>query len=634
MLTRPDPRRTDEAAPQRPGGAAAGIDASIVPASGDPFSFDAERYENLPAWPIFMRVVRECIMPHWWLFAVSVGCMGAAAATSGLTPILLQRMGDDVFVGKSPTLLVLLPLLLLLVTVIRALGAWMGSVADASLGSRIVAELRFRMLDTIAAADLAWIQGFNSGRFVSACIGDTNTVNMAGTRIITGIFQNGLTVVCLLGAMFYLDWRMSLVVMLGVPVAVVNLNRQKRRVRHASGRTFQESGVLSSRLTQTLQGMRVVKAYGQEQAEAQRLRDTVRLLRKYLMKATRAKAAVGPVWDIGMGLGVAGALFYGGWQGIYGHVTLGHFMGFIAAGLMVVQPMKALANIQTTLIEGLIAAARVFAVIDYPSHVVEAASAKPLQISGGAISLRNVDFGYEAGRSALADLTLEIPAGQKVALVGPSGAGKSTVLNLILRFFDPARGSVLIDGHDIRDATIASLRGSMALLTQDPVLFDETIATNICYGSEGASEEAMIAAAKAAAAHDFILQLPKGYDTLVGEAGNRLSGGERQRVALARAMLRNSPIILLDEPTSALDSQSEAKVQEAMAHLFAGRTVVMIAHRLSTVQRADKICYMEDGRVLESGTHAELLALGGRYAGLVERQFNAGGERTKAGALG
>ncbi len=498
-------------------------------------------------------------------------------------------------------LLVVLPFLVVLVISGRAISGWLGSVADASLGTKIVAELRFRMFDTIAAADLAWIQGFSSGRFVSACMGDTAAVNQAGTKVITGVFQSGLTVVFLLCAMFYLDWRLSIVVLLGAPFAILNLSRQKKRVRHASGRTFQESGALSSRLTQTLQSMRVVKAYGQEQAETKRLRETVRSLRKYLMKATRARASVGPVWDIGMGLGVAGALFYGGWEGIYGSVTLGHFMGFIAAGLMVVQPMKALATVQTTLIEGLIAAARVFAVIDYPSRVTEAPGAKALSLAGGAISFRNVDFGYETGRLALSDFNLEVPAGHKVALVGPSGAGKSTVLNLILRFYDPESGTVAIDGHDVRAVTIASVRSAMALLTQDPVLFDETIAANIRYGSEDASEEAMIAAAEAAAAHDFILKLPKGYETLVGETGNRLSGGERQRVAFARAMLRNSPIILLDEPTSALDAELEAKVQEAMLRLLAGRTVVMIAHRLATVQRADKICYMENGRVLEFG---------------------------------
>jgi subfamily B ATP-binding cassette protein MsbA len=604
---------------------------SDKPFSG--FSFDAQSYDDIDAWPVFKRIVRECIKPHRRLFLMSAATMGISAATSGVIPILLQRMGDDVFVGKNPTLLIVLPIAMITIMTIRSLCGWVGSVVDASLSTKIVAELRFRMFDTIAAADLAWIQGFPSGRFVSACISDVGAVNAAGTGIITGAFRNGLTFVFVFSAMFYLDWRMSLVVMIGAPVAILNLNRQKKRIKRAAGLSYQESGNLSSRLTQTLLSMRVVKAYGQETAEAMHLRKVVRNLRKYAMRATRAGASIGPVWDIGIGIGVTAALFYGGWQGIYGTVTLGHFMGFIAAALMIVSPLKGLSGIQTTLITGLIAAARVFAVIDYPSHVTEKPGAKPLPIAGGGISFRNVDFGYDPNRLVLSDFNLDIPAGKRVALVGPSGAGKSTVLNLILRFFDPERGSVSIDGYDVRDVTIVSVRGAMALLTQDPVLFDDTIAANIRYGSEGTSDEAMIAAAEAAAAHDFIVQLPNGYLSHVGEAGNRLSGGERQRIAFARAMLRNSPIILLDEPTSSLDAASEAKVQEAMNRLLAGRTVVMIAHRLATVQRADKICYMENGRVLEEGTHTELIALGGKYAHLVEKQFLFDERQTNPAAI-
>jgi subfamily B ATP-binding cassette protein MsbA len=274
-----------------------------------------------------------------------------------------------------------------------------------------------------------------------------------------------------------------------------------------------------------------------------------------------------------------------------------------------------------TLVEGLLAGERVFALIDYASHVTEKRGAKALDVSAGAISFRNVDFAYEGGGPVLADFNLDIRPGEKIALVGPSGAGKSTVLNLILRFYDPKGGAILIDGQDLRDVTIPSVRAASALLTQDPVLFDDSIAANIGYGSEGASEEAIASAAEAAAAHDFIMRLPDRYQTWVGESGNRLSGGERQRIAFARAMLRDTPIVLLDEPTSALDAESEAKVKEAMDHLLAGRTVVMIAHRLSTVQKADRICYMEGGRILESGTHAELVKKRGKYARMVQTQL-------------
>jgi subfamily B ATP-binding cassette protein MsbA len=597
------------------------------------FTFDALLEQDHSRAPVFKRLVRECIVPHWRNVMISVGSMIVAAATAGAVPFVLQKVGDDVFVAKNATYVLLLPALLVLAVLIRAVSDWISTVAEASLGTKIVAELRFRMFDTIAAADLAWIQGNHSGRFVSTFISDTSVIDRSATRVMVGLFRNAMSALFLLGAMFYMDWRLSLFVLIAAPLAILNLGKQRGRIRRASGRGIREASELNSMLTQTLQSMRVVKAYGQEANETRRFRQIVHNLRKYIMKATRTRAAVGPVWEIMSGLGFAAAILYGGWQGIYGNVSLGHFMGFMTAALLAFQPMKQLASIGATLSEGLLAAERVFSVIDYSSHVTEKRGAKPLHVTEGTVSFRDVGFSYESGGPILTGFSLDIPAGQKLALVGPSGAGKSTVLNLALRFFDPQSGSILVDGQDLRDVTIASVRAASALLTQDPVLFDDTVAANISYGSEGADEEAVIAAAESAAAHDFIRLLPDGYQTLVGEGGNRFSGGERQRIAFARAMLRNTPILLLDEPTSALDAESEAKVQAAMNRLLVGRTVIMIAHRLSTVQKADRICYMEDGRIVESGTHAELVARRGRYARMVQTQL-LGGESELAVAGG
>jgi ATP-binding cassette, subfamily B, bacterial MsbA len=600
---------------------------------GSKFTFDARPDSEYVAWPTFKRLFRECVLPHWRILAITIAAMAFVAATAGAMPFLLQMIGDDVFVAKDQTLVTVLPILVVVIITARAAGDWIATVAEGSLSSKIVADLRIRMFDTIAAADLAWIQGFHSGRFVSAFLSDVSIVDRAGTRAFTSVVKNGLTVLFLGGAMFYMDWRLSLIVLIGAPLAVFNLGKQKRRIRRATGRSLQETGNLNSMLSQTLLGMRVVKAYGQEANEAKRLRRIVHNLRKYIMKGTRSRAAVGPAWEAFTGIGIAAVIFYGGWQGIYGNVTLGHFMGFMTAGLLAFQPMKSLATTQASISEGLLAAQRVFSVIDYSSLVTEAPGAKPLQVRAGAITFRDVSFSYDQGGPVLNRFSLEVPAGSKLALVGPSGAGKSTVLNLILRFFDPEAGSILIDGQDLREATIASVRGASALLTQDPVLFDDTIGANIAYGSEWASEDAIMAAADAAAAHDFIMRLPDGYQTRVGEGGIRLSGGERQRIAFARAMLRNTPILLLDEPTSALDADSEAKVQLAMERLLQGRTVVMIAHRLSTVKKADIICCMENGRIVEAGTHAELVARRGRYAGMVEAQL-LGGESHFASAGG
>ncbi|MBL4646593.1 MAG: ABC transporter ATP-binding protein, partial [Rhizobiales bacterium] len=361
--------------------------------------------------------------------------------------------------------------------------------------------------------------------------------------------------------------------------------------------------------------------YSQEGQEEARFSASVRRIIDHLMKQARASSAMGPATEALTGVGFALAIFYGGWQGIEGNVTMGSFMGFMTAAMLAYQPLKALAGLQGKLTQGTEAAKRVFALIDHQPTVDEIETAEPLLVSDGEIIFENVSFAYNKDVPVVRNFSFTIPAGKKIALVGASGSGKTTLINLLMRFFDPDEGRILIDGQDVRTSKLSTVRGATALLTQDPILFDDTIMENIRYGSEGKSDEEIMLAAHGAAADEFITELPEQYDTQVGEAGGLLSGGQRQRIAIARAMLKGAPILLLDEPTSALDSKSESKVQAALETLFAGRTVLMIAHRLSTVKNADIICVLDQGQLVESGTHDELFALDGLYADFCKMQM-------------
>ncbi|MGQ3032196.1 MAG: ABC transporter ATP-binding protein, partial [Ferrovibrionaceae bacterium] len=377
-------------------------------------------------------------------------------------------------------------------------------------------------------------------------------------------------------------WQLSLITCVVFPVVMVYSRRLSRKARKGSARSQEETGKLTSILSETFEGARLVKAYGMEARETERTRVSVMERLRHTMKVTRARAASSPATEALGGVAVAIAIMYGGWQAMDGKATLGTFASFITALLMAYQPLKSLANLNTNLQEGLAAADRLFRVLDTEPTIKDAPDARPLAVTGGEIRFEDVSFAY-GNEPVLANLDLTVPAGQKVALVGASGAGKSTILNLIPRFYEVSAGRVVIDGQDIRQVTLASLRGAMALVSQESTLFDDSVRGNIPYGRPDATQEQIEAAARAAAAHDFIVALPEGYDTQVGENGLKLSGGQRQRLAITRAMLRGAPILLLDEATSALDAEAERQVQLALRRLMQGRTTLVIAHRLSTV---------------------------------------------------
>jgi subfamily B ATP-binding cassette protein MsbA len=479
-------------------------------------------------------------------------------------------------------------------------------------------------------SDLAALNAVHSGQFVSGFLYDATLMRDALTMSVTAIFLEFLSMIGLLGYALISDWQLGLLMLVVLPAIAWAMERIGGSMRRAAARGMQETGDLSVVLSEALDGRRIIKSYGLEQHSIGRVDERLKTRLETLLKAVRLRAASAPLTDVFLGAVVALVLFVAGWQHLHGQITLNTFVAFLSAMLLAQQPVRNISQALPVAATGIAAASRIFHAIDARPTLVNAPGAKTLKVerapAGGAVRLSNVGFAYHGGAdAALAHVDIEIAPGSKVALVGPSGAGKSTIFNLLLRFYEVDAGGIAIDGHDIRQVTLASLRASMALVNQEAILFDESVADNIALGRPGASRAQIQEAAKDAAAHDFIMELPQGYDTRIGEGGLKLSGGQRQRVAIARAMLKNAPILLLDEATSALDTTSERQVQEALSRLMRDRTTIVIAHRLSTVLDADRIYVMDKGTVVESGTHAELVAKGALYASLYRHDFDEAG---------
>lgn len=576
---------------------------------------------------LIRRIAKVYLKPLWKYLVIALIAMVFMAATTGALPFMMQQVIDKVFVAKDQALLFVLPVVVMGIMILRAGGEYVSRISMAKISNEVVGALRVDMFQSLTRADIGYLEAMHSGRFVSAFMTDVEMVNQAAAGTLTSLVKNGLTALFLVGAMFVLDWFLALLVLLGAPFAIYFMGRQRTKIRKSTRGMLRETGDLSSIIGQMLRGVRIIKAYGQEDLEEARFSNSIRRIIAHLMRKARAQSAMGPVTEALTGVGFAAAILYGGWQGINGNLSLGSFSGFMTAAMLAYQPLKALAALQGQLTQGTEAAKRIFTLIDHAPKINDDNSAGPLEIIKGEITFEDVSYAYDDKNLVLQDFSLTIPAGKKVALVGPSGSGKTTLMNLTMRFFDPVKGRVLIDGHNVATKSISSVRAGTALLTQDPILFDDTVKANIQYGMQDVSEEQLYNAAKAAAAHDFIEELPQGYDTNVGEAGSLLSGGQRQRIAIARALLKSAPILLLDEPTSALDPGSEAKIQKALESLFVGRTVLMIAHRLTTVRDADLICVLDKGRLVESGTHDELIAMDGLYSAFCKSQFNDGSEK-------
>ncbi|HBC52623.1 MAG TPA: ABC transporter permease, partial [Alphaproteobacteria bacterium] len=476
--------------------------------------------------------------------------------------------------------------------------------------------------------DVAWLRENHSGKLIAHFLNDAVLMREAVSRAITGIAKDFLTLLFLIGVMFYQDVWLTFIAIFVLPAVAVFVRQLARRMRKSVTHGMEETGNLSTMLAEALEGVRVVRAYGREDHEIDRVSHSINLRLEHIMRGVRARSAASPITEALTGIAIAAAIYYAGARAISGEMELNHFVAFLGAMMLAYQPLKSLATLSTALQEGLAAAARSFAVLDIAPKVKDEDTAEMRQISEGRIRFRDVSFSYGGGVPALRQIDFEIAPGETIALVGPSGAGKSTILNLIPRFYDVTEGAVEIDGHDVKQFTLQSLRAGMAVVTQEQFLFDDTIRANIAYGRQDATDAEIERAARAADAHNFISLLRDGYDTIVGESGLKLSGGQRQRIAIARAMLKDAPILLLDEATSALDTESERLVQAALDKLLRGRTALVIAHRLSTVMNADRIHVMVDGRIVETGTHAQLLMQDGVYARLCRTQFDMGDQAT------
>jgi len=581
---------------------------------------------------LIVRLAREFMRPHARHIALAALLMGLAAASTASRAWLMQPVLDRIFVGRDGSLLWLLAGLALTLAIAKGLCDYGSAVQMIRVGQRIIADVQKALFARLMRADLAYFQAHPTGTLISRFTSDAVLLRGAAANVLGGMGKDAITVAFLVAVMFYQDWLLGLVSFFIFPLAIHPIVGIGRRIRRVAANTQAEIGQLTTLLSQTFQGARHVKAYGMEAYEERRATGLFERLFALIVRAGRTRSRASPMMEALGGAAIAAVILYGGHQVIAGVRTPGALFSFITALLLAYQPLKNLANLNASLQEGLAAAERVFEVLDIEPTIRDRPGAKPLRITGGEIRFDSVSFGYASGVVALDDVSLTVPAGRTVALVGPSGAGKSTILNLIPRFFDVGEGSIAIDGQDVRSVTLASLRGAIALVAQEVSLFDDTVRANIAYGRFGASEAEVEAAAQAAGASRFIDELPDRYDTLVGEHGVRLSGGQRQRIAVARAMLKDAPILLLDEATSALDSESERQVQAALRALMLGRTTLVIAHRLSTVQGADLICVVDRGHIVEIGCHEELLGAGGLYCRLHTIQFADQRSQTTAAA--
>ncbi len=571
------------------------------------------------------RRLLQFVVPYWRRLLVAMICMGGVSAITAAFALLTKQVLDDVFINKDVFMLKVLPLAIIGLGVLKGLFNFAQGYLMNYVGQRVVADVRERLYDHLQTLSLSFFDRTPTGVLMARITNDVAAIQGAVSNAVTGMIKDFFTAVGLVGVVFYRNWQLALIAMLVFPLAAFPFVRFGRKLRKVSRKSLQTMAYINTFLQETIFGHRIVKAFGMESYESRRFAEANNRYFRYLMKKVKVRALSTPVMELLAYVGIGSFIWIGGYYVIEGKMTPGEFFSFMTALALLYDPLRGLSKVNLLIQEGIAAAKRVFEILDQTPEVKDSPGAKELPPFSREIEYRDVYFRY-GDEMVLKGISFKVRKGEKVALVGSSGAGKTTIINLLPRFYDVIKGAILIDGVDIRDVTLRSLRSQIGVVTQQTLLFNDTVRNNIAYGRPDIPQEEVEKVAKAADAHDFIMKLPQGYDTIIGEQGVLLSGGQRQRISIARALLKDAPILILDEATSSLDTESEREVQQALDRLMENRTVLVIAHRLSTVRGADRILVISDGRIVEEGTHEELMALGGEYRRLYELQFRDDGK--------